>query len=138
MQFGQLLRPARLQLLLVGVEPAVIKSAREPAIAKALEGAGALLQQRREMALQRQSVIDTNAMLQERELIKLASLASALADALRKRGVDDPAASLTAEAGIAVFKIAFARWINERDPAVLPEIIRKLFDDLKTVTAGGP
>ena len=35
------------------------------------------------------------------ELIKLASLAAALADALRRRGVDEPAASLTAEAGIA-------------------------------------
>jgi AcrR family transcriptional regulator len=126
------------QLLVGSVADAPDPVAPIEAIAKALEGAGALLQQRREMALQRQSVIDTNAMLQERELIKLASLASALADALRKRGVDDPAASLTAEAGIAVFKIAFARWINERDPAVLPEIIRKLFDDLKTVTAGGP
>jgi AcrR family transcriptional regulator len=106
------------------------------AIAKALEAAGALLQKRREFALKRQRVIDANTLLQERELIKLASLASALADVLRKRGVDDPAASLTAEAGIAVFKIAFARWINERDPAPLPEIIRALFDDLKTVTGG--
>ena len=35
-----------------------------------------------------------------------------MADALRKRGVTDPAASLTAEAGIAVFKIAFERWLE--------------------------
>ena len=83
------------------------------AVAAALEAAGALLQERREFARQRQAVIAANAELQERELIKLASLAAAIADALRRRGVDDPAASLTAEAGIAVFKIAFERWIDD-------------------------
>ena len=42
-----------------------------------------------------------------------AALSAAIADTLRRRGVTDPAASLTAEAGIAAFKIAFERWINE-------------------------
>ena len=74
------------------------------AVAAALEAAGTLLQERRDFARQRQAVIAANAELRERELIKLASLAAALADALRHRGVKDPAASLTAEAGIAVFK----------------------------------
>ena len=72
-----------------------------------------MLQQRRDFSRQRQSVIAANAELRERELIKLASLAAALADALRARGVKDPAASLTAEAGIAVFKVAFERWVEE-------------------------
>src|ERR1700722_2600881 len=72
------------------------------AIAAAVEVAGVLLQERREAARQRQSIIAANTELQERELIKLASLASALAGALRQRGVSEPAASLTAEAGIAV------------------------------------
>ncbi|HEY3727708.1 MAG TPA: TetR family transcriptional regulator [Solirubrobacteraceae bacterium] len=106
------------------------------AVAAALESAGALLQERREFALQRQAVISANAELQERELIKLASLASALADTLRRRGVSDPAASLTAEAGIAVFKIAFERWVGETDQGDLPEIIRASFDELKAVTVG--
>ena len=65
------------------------------AVAAALEAAGALLEERRERARQRQAVIAANAELRERELIKLASLAAALADALRRRGVGDPAASLT-------------------------------------------
>ena len=77
------------------------------AIAAALQAAGAVLQERRQYALQRQAVIAANAELREREVIKLASLASALANALRRRGVKEPAASLTAEAGIAVFKVAF-------------------------------
>jgi hypothetical protein len=59
-----------------------------------------------------------------------------LADALRQRGVADPAASLTAEAGIAVFKIAFERWISQCGQQDLPEIIRVALDELKAVTAG--
>ena len=106
------------------------------AVAAALEAAGALLQERREYSRRRQAVIDANAALQERELIKLASLDSALADALRMRGVTDPAAGLTAEAGIAIFKIAFERWVNETGPADLPQLIRESLDELKAVTAG--
>ena len=106
------------------------------AVAAALEAAGALLQQRREYARQRQAVIAANAELQERELIKLASLGSAMAGVLRQRGVADPAASLAAEAGIAVFRIAFERWIGESFQRDLPQFIRESLDELKAVTAG--
>ncbi len=106
------------------------------AIAAALEAAAARLQERREYSRQRQAVIAANAELQERELIKLASLASALAGTLRRRGVRDPAASLAAEAGIAVFKIAFERWINQTSQPDLPQLIRESLDELKAVTAG--
>ena len=63
-------------------------------------------------------------------------MAPRFADALRRRGVPDLAANLTAEAGIAVFKIGFERWIdvaNERD---FPTLIRESLDELKAVTAG--
>ena len=73
--------------------------------------------------------------LRERELIKLASLATALADALRRRGVADPAASLTAEAGIAVFRVAFERWTEESGQQDLPRLIRESLDELRVVTA---
>jgi AcrR family transcriptional regulator len=106
------------------------------AIATALETAAALLQERREFARQRQTIIEAHAELQERELIKLASLASALAGALRRRGISEPAASLAAEAGVAAFKIGFARWINAANEADLPRIVRESLDELKAVTAG--
>lgn len=106
------------------------------AVVAALEVAGALPQERRELARQRQTIIAANAELQERELIKLASLSAALAHALRGRGVNDPAASLTAEAGIAVFKIAFERWVDETDQRDLPQLIRVSLHELKAVTAG--
>jgi hypothetical protein len=59
-----------------------------------------------------------------------------LAVTLRQRGVTEPAASLTAEAGIAVFKIAFDRWTDATNQEVLPQLIRESLDELKAVTAG--
>jgi AcrR family transcriptional regulator len=106
------------------------------AAAAGLEAAGALIQDGGELARHRQAIIASSAELQERELIKLASLAAALAEALRRRGVDDPAASLTAEAGIAVFKVAFERYVEETDQQDLPRLIRESLDELKAVTAG--
>jgi AcrR family transcriptional regulator len=126
-----------LQELLVSTVAGAPRSAAPiDAVTAALEAAGAMLQERREFARQRQAVIAADAGLQERELIKLASLASALADALRKRGVTDPAAGLTAEAGIAIFKIAFERWVSETVPAGLPQLIRESLAELRAVTAG--
>ena len=126
-----------LQELLVGaVVSAPDSAAPIGAVAAALEAAAALLQERHEFARQRQSVIAANPELRERELIKLATLASALADALRRRGATGPAAALTAEAGIAVFRVAFERWVNESNERDLPQLIRESLDELKAVTAG--
>jgi AcrR family transcriptional regulator len=105
------------------------------AAAVGLEAAGTLLQERRAFARQRQAVIAANPELQERELIKLASLAAALAETLRKRGAGDTAASLTAEVAIAVFKIAFERWITKNSRRDLPQHIRESLAELKAVTA---
>jgi AcrR family transcriptional regulator len=124
------------ELLVSAVAGAPDSVAPIDAVGAALEAAGALLQQRREYARQRQAVIAANAELQERELIKLASLASAIADTLRRRGVSDPAATLTAEAGVAVFRVAFERWVEETNQRDLPRIIRDSLDELKVVTAG--
>jgi len=107
------------------------------AIAAALEAAGDALQQRGDFPRQRQAIIASSAELRERELIKLATLASALADALRQRGVADPAASLTAEVAIAIFKIGFERWVEESNQRTLPQLLRESLEELKAVTAGG-
>jgi len=124
------------ELLVSAVVGAPDSAAPIDAVAAALAAAGALLQERRQFAGQRQAVIAANAELRERELIKLASLASALADALRRRGTKDPAAALTAEAGVAVFKVAFERWVNQTNQGDLPQLIRESLDELKAVTAG--
>jgi AcrR family transcriptional regulator len=106
------------------------------AIADALRASAPLFQQRGDYPRQRQAVIAANPELQERELIKLAALAAAIAGALRARGVSEPTASLAAEAGIAVFRVAFERWTADDCQPDLAELIQESLGKLKAVTAG--
>jgi hypothetical protein len=66
-----------------------------------------------------------------------------VAGALRDRGIPEPAASLAAETGVAVFKTAFARWISEPGQPDLPGIIRESMTELRgmltvRLAAAGP
>jgi hypothetical protein len=86
----------------------------------------------------RSEIVSVNAELRERELTKMAGLAAAMAGALRERGVPDPAASLAAETGIAVFRVAFTRWISETGQSGqpdLPAVLRESVEQLKDVLA---
>jgi len=105
-------------------------------VVSALEQTGGLFEERRDGARQRQIVIAANAQLRERELIKLASLASSLADALGRRGIAVATANLAAQAGIAVFRVAFERWVDEANDLDLAALVRASFADLKDVTSG--
>lgn len=102
-------------------------------VTEALAAAGALLEERRDHARRRQAVIDANPMLQERELIKLATLGTALAEAVREHGTPEPDASLLGQVGIAVFRVAFERWIRDTGGRRLPEIVRESVADLATL-----
>lgn len=103
-------------------------------VAAALRSAGSLFpDDRRTYSRLRQSVIDQNPALQERELLKLAHLATTLAAALRDRGVDDPAATLAAQSGVSVFGVAFTQWIGEGEERALTEIADDVLGDLLTL-----
>ena len=109
------------------------------AVGAALEAAGAMLQENPERARLRDAIVSANAELRERELIKLAIFSSAIAGALRDRGIPEPAASLAAEAGVAVFKVAFARWVGEPGQPDLPGIFRESMAELRGALAqSGP
>jgi AcrR family transcriptional regulator len=103
-------------------------------VAAGLEAVGAELPDR-ETARQRQTIIAANPELRERDLIKSASLSAALAEALRARGLRDPAAALTAEVGIAVFRVASERWIDDTNDRAFPELIRESLDELEALSA---
>jgi AcrR family transcriptional regulator len=106
------------------------------AAAAGLDAAGALFQERRATVQQRAAIIAATPELRERELIKLASLSAALAGTFRRRGLSDPAASLTAELATAVFRIAFERWIEDTNDRDYSQLVRESLDQLKAVTAG--
>jgi AcrR family transcriptional regulator len=128
---------ALLDLLVSAVVNAPESATPLEAVTRALEAAGDLFNERRGFSVQRQRIIDGSAELQERELIKLSSLAVALADALRRRGVADPTAALTGEVAIAIFKISFERWVSSAEPTDLGQVIRDSLDQLRIVTALG-
>jgi AcrR family transcriptional regulator len=107
------------------------------AVAAALDACAGFFEGRTDHARRRQAVIDANPSLQERELIKMSSLAAAVAEGLRRRGVGDPAAMLSAEAGVAVFKVAFGLWIDESNDRDFAVLMRSTLDELKAVTVAG-
>ena len=121
--------------LVAAVTDAPASFAPLDAVAAALRVASDLLQERGVHARQRQIVIEATTELQERELIKMATLSSAMARALRGRGVTELAASLTAAAGIAVFRIAFERWIADDGPRELRDFMDESLAELRVVTA---
>ncbi len=103
------------------------------AVTSGLDAVAAILAERRDFARRRQQIIAANTELRERELIKLASWALVLADALRKRGVADSTATFVAEIGVAVFRIAFQRWVDDAKTSDLSDLIHTSLDELQTL-----
>ncbi|GGR13009.1 TetR family transcriptional regulator [Deinococcus ruber] len=117
---------------------APVSSTPLDAVTIGLEAAGDFFQGNPERSRIRQSIIQANAELQARELSKMAALATAISGALRQRGVSDPAADLTAEAGVVIFRTAFERWVSSTGEEVWTSLIRAALDDLKAVMLSAP
>jgi AcrR family transcriptional regulator len=124
------------QTFLAGVAEAPPDASPIEVVATALGSAASVFtDDRRPHSRARQSVIDENPALQERERHKLASIATAVAGALRARGVDELAATLAAESGVTVFAVAFTRWIREDEERSLTDIAADVLHELLTLTA---
>jgi AcrR family transcriptional regulator len=125
--------------LMQGIEDAPAALAPIDAVGAALEAVTGIFEERGDLARQRQAIVAATPELQERELIKLASLSAAVAGALRRRGVTEPGASLAAEAGVAVFRVAFQRWAGQAADSggqTLAELIRQSTAELKALVTG--
>ena len=117
--------------------------ANAPAAAGAIDAIAAALRapadffsaERRPFSRLRAVVIAANAELHERELIKLARLSATLAEGLRARGIGEPDASLAAEAGIAVFRVAFAQWVAPDERRGYAEIVDAALARLRRLAA---
>jgi AcrR family transcriptional regulator len=123
-------------LLVRAVADAPASATAMDAVGAAFQAAGGMLQENPERVRLRDAIVSANAELRERELIKLAAFTAAVAGALRDRGIPEPAASLAAETGTAVFKVAFARWVSQPGQPDLPGIFGELMDELRDVLAG--
>ena len=108
------------------------------AVAQGLDAAAVMLGEfRRDLSRQRQVVIDASPELRERELTKLADYAAAVASALRERGVTEPQATMAAQAGMTVLRVAMQRWVSGDDGQDLAAIMRNCVADLRAVAASG-
>jgi AcrR family transcriptional regulator len=109
------------------------------AVAAAFEAAGTELQGGSELRVlrARHALVMEHTEVRERELVKAAFLATAVTKALRARGVTEPAASLAAELGIAVFKVGFERWISQGKPQGFAAQLRETMAALRAVVAEG-
>lgn len=108
------------------------------AVARGLDAAAAMLGEfRRDLSRQRQVVIAANPELRERERAKLADYAAAVDAALRQRGVREPRATLAAEAGMTVLRVAIELWATGDDDRDLAVIMHDSMAGLRAVAAGG-
>ncbi len=127
------------QAVLDGVVGAPADASPLATIARALETSATFFpDERRGFARLRQTVIERHPALRERELLKLASLSSAVAAALRGRGIPEPAATLAASTAVTVFTVAFGQWITDGETRSMVEIEREVMRDMAAITSDGP
>jgi AcrR family transcriptional regulator len=118
-----------------GIEAAPPGAGPMAAVSAGLDEVAAMFADRHAFARMRARIIVANPELQERELIKLQSLTSAVQAVLVDRGVGVNAATLAAHAGVTVFHVAFARWVAQDDPAAFRRLMDESLRDLRSVTA---
>jgi AcrR family transcriptional regulator len=122
------------ETFVAGVSGAPAGASPMEAVVAGLVAIGSMLDQERgrEFVTLRQRTISANPELQERELIKLAAVASATTDALVARGSDPLQAHLTAEAGIAIMKVAFPRWVDSEPGTEFGAVMRECAAELQS------
>jgi AcrR family transcriptional regulator len=105
------------------------------AVMIAAQSAGAALEEHRgrAFAAARQRIIRANPDLRERELIKIADVTAAMGQVLRDRGIGEPDASMTAELGMAGFRVGFERWLAPGEQRTLPGLIHEALSRLPIV-----
>ena len=107
------------------------------AVARGLEAAAAMLGAgRRDLARRRQSVIAANPDLREREFAKLAESSARVAAVLRERGVGEPQATMAADAGMTILRVALEKWAKDSDDGPgLAEVIHHALQQWRAMAA---
>jgi AcrR family transcriptional regulator len=125
------------QRMVAAIEAAPASTSALSMIGAALDAAAIRFEEVREFAGLRHRIIASSPELQERELIKAASLAAAMAGALRARGFGDTAATLAAHTGIIIMHVAFEQWIGDPDQTPFEQIAKSALAQLREIAATG-
>lgn len=124
------------RLLAGGIAAAPGSATTLEAVAAGLEALTAsFTSEQREFGPRLQAVIASNSELQERAAFKHIGLAAAMTEALQRRGVPEPAASLAADLGLRAFSRAFDRWIDPVSERTFAELARQELHELRAAAA---
>jgi len=128
-----------LQVFVDGVDEAPPDATPLELIASVLRAAAAFFpDERRPYSRLRQTVIDANPALLEREQHKIAGVAATLAAALRARGIVEPTATLAAQSAASVFGVSFGQWIREGESRSFADIASDVLGELRNLTGAAP
>ncbi len=120
------------RLFVAGIAAAPADATPLEAVGIGLEqAAGAMTSFNRELGPRLHEVIAASAELQERAMLKHVGMASAMAGALRDRGVPSMVATLAAEIGLLAFKEAYATWVATDDEQGLTDLARTALSELR-------
>ena len=124
--------------IVAGVAAAPAGHTRLEAVAYGLDTAAVPLGEgHRDLSAQRHAVIAANPELREPELAKLADYAATVAAILRQRSVAEMQATLAAEAGMTVLRVAIERRASSADDRDLGTIMSDAMAELRAVASGG-
>jgi AcrR family transcriptional regulator len=123
------------QQMVAAIEAAPASASALGMIGAALDAAAVRFEEVREFAGPRHRIIASSRELRERELIKAASLAAAMARALRARGLDETAASLAALTGTTVMHVAFEQWVDDPGRRSFEQIARDALAQLRELAS---
>lgn len=125
------------QRMVAAIEAAPVSASALSMIGAALDAAATRFEEVREFAGLRHRIIASSRELQERELIKISSLAAAMTRALRARGFTDTAAAIAAFTGTAIMHVTFEQWVADPDRAPFAVIAGKALAQLRELAAAG-
>lgn len=119
--------------ILGAVRDAPKSTAPLDAVIAAYMATSEFFEERRPFARKRSAIIASHPELMERELIKMLTLASAVAEALVQRGTTSSAATLAAETGSAIYRVAFEQFVQDPKDRSLATHIAAARKQLETV-----
>ncbi|MFC0219793.1 TetR/AcrR family transcriptional regulator [Pseudochelatococcus lubricantis] len=102
-------------------------------VVSALETAGNFFDANRADVIARQAIVAANAEFHERELMKMRSLAAAIATTLEERAIPTHLAVMAAEVGVLIWRIAIDRWCSDGSSADFGTHVRASLKDLVAV-----
>jgi AcrR family transcriptional regulator len=105
-------------------------------VVAAYEATSDFFEGRRPFARKRAALIAAHPELQERELIKMMTVAAAVTEALKQRGAAASAATLAAEMGVAILRVGFEQWIQDPKDRTLAFHLRAARRQLEGVVRG--